>query len=236
MCCSALVCLKTLSWMEKAAILMCPPRPGTSFRFHWRQQRNGPKHSSNSHRVSDWGSSQQVQRCATQWHHRKNNSPTYRQFTVTHKPQRWYIHQQCRGRAGATVAPRVVKPWSRAPGTPSVAIDGRGGYQTKGTAKFGENNLVMLCLQAPVNIHPNPAFGVFGYFSDKKKNGKKMLFSSFPLQQKQEHRLLVYIWHSETKNKVSLVGTIHSMTWKSQIHKMVRVRWHLWRSPIPTPC
>lgn len=45
----------------------------------------------------------------------------------------------------------VMKSWSWAPDVPSVVIEGRAGYETKGTAKFGENNLVMLSLQAPAN-------------------------------------------------------------------------------------
>jgi len=113
--------------------------------------------------------------------------PACRQFTGSHQPQRWYVHQQCRGQASAAMAPGAVKSPSWAPATPSMVIDGRGGYQTKGTAKSGENNLVMLPLQAPVNQYLSPVF--WGISQEQKENA----VSQFSITRKQEHRLFAHI-------------------------------------------
>lgn len=64
-------------------------------------------------------------------------------------------------------------------GTPSVVIDGRRSYKTKGTAKSGEINLVMLSLQPSVK-HISQ-LSVLGYLATFLTEGRTVRKCFFPV-------------------------------------------------------
>lgn len=111
---------------------------GPSFRFLWCQQKNDLKYSTSSPHASDWGSLQKVQRQKTHW--QKNGHPHLQEtYSWPRAPKmehsstvQWQGKSHCAIPCTAVLVSNI--------GTPSMVIDGREGYQTKGTAQFRDNN------------------------------------------------------------------------------------------------